>query len=116
MPEQLTGWKVKVWALGHGTKRRPGRGRKSRRRRTFSLRLQAPRFFTQKDEVVLSANVHNYLKSREVRSPSPSRSRAASSRSSAATATQDIKVAAGGERRVDWRVKVTGEGIGPSSA
>jgi len=26
------------------------------------VRLQAPRFFVQKDEVVLTANVHNYLK------------------------------------------------------
>ena len=26
------------------------------------LRMQAPRFFVEKDEVVLSANIHNYLK------------------------------------------------------
>ena len=29
------------------------------------IRLQSPRFFTQKDEVVLSANVHNYLKDKK---------------------------------------------------
>ena len=36
--------------------------------RTFSFSLEAPRFFVERDEVVLSANVHNYLtKSKTVR-------------------------------------------------
>ncbi|MBN2712177.1 MAG: alpha-2-macroglobulin, partial [Planctomycetes bacterium] len=61
MPEQLTGWKVKVWAMGHGTK--VGQGEAGVvTRKNLMLRMQAPRFFVQKDEVVLSANIHNYLK------------------------------------------------------
>ncbi len=61
MPEQLTGWKIKVWAMGHGTK--VGQGEvEVITKKNLLLRMQAPRFFMQKDEVVLSANVHNYLK------------------------------------------------------
>src|SRR5262249_58227443 len=61
MPENLTGWKVKVWGMGHGT--RVGQGEAVvTTKKDLLVRLQAPRFFVQKDEVVLSANVHNYLK------------------------------------------------------
>ena len=34
-------------------------------RKDLIVRLQAPRFFVEKDEVVLSANVHNYLKTKK---------------------------------------------------
>ena len=60
MPENLTAWKVKVWAMGHGTK--VGQGETIvTTKKDLLVRLQAPRFFTQKDEVVLSANVHNHV-------------------------------------------------------
>ena len=107
MPENLTGWKVKVWAMGHGTK--VGQGEvEVVTKNDLIVRLQAPRFFVQKDEVVLSANVHNYLKkAKEV------------------TVTLDLEgncltpmekpvvkvmIPAGGEKRVDWRVQVANEG------
>src|SRR5207302_555867 len=61
MPENLTGWKVKAWAMGHGTKVGQGEAEVVTKK-DLLVRLQAPRFFVQKDEVVLSANVHNYLK------------------------------------------------------
>ncbi|MDT8389844.1 MAG: MG2 domain-containing protein [Lentisphaeria bacterium] len=61
MPENLTGWKVKTWGMGHGTKVGQGEAEVVTRKNVI-LRLQAPRFFVEKDEVVLSANIHNYLK------------------------------------------------------
>ena len=61
MPEQLTGWKVKCWAMGLGTKVGQGEAEITTKKNLL-VRLQVPRFFVQKDEVVLSANVHNYLK------------------------------------------------------
>ena len=61
MPENLTTWRIKVWGMGHGTK--VGQGQADViTRKDLIVRLQAPRFFVQNDEVVLSANVHNYLK------------------------------------------------------
>jgi uncharacterized protein YfaS (alpha-2-macroglobulin family) len=107
LPESLTTWKVKTWTLGAGT--RVGQGETEViTTKDLLVRLQAPRFFVQKDEVVLSANVHNKLKTKKhvqvvlefdgsvldlLDSPS-----------------QTIEIAAGGEHRVDWRVKVVHEG------
>ncbi|MDJ0820144.1 MAG: MG2 domain-containing protein, partial [Desulfobacterales bacterium] len=54
MPENLTGWKAMVWSMGHGTK--VGQGSvEVVTRKDLILRLQAPRFFVETDEVVLSA-------------------------------------------------------------
>src|ERR1019366_9510202 len=48
MPDQLTAWKIKVWTLGHGTK--VGQGETEVvTKRDLIVRLQAPRFFVQKD-------------------------------------------------------------------
>jgi uncharacterized protein YfaS (alpha-2-macroglobulin family) len=107
MPEQLTGWKIKVWALGHGT--RVGEGEiEVTTKKDLLLRMQAPRFFMQKDEVVLSANVHNYLKKdKEV---AVSLEVAGGPLELTGSAVQNVKVAAGGEKRVDWRVKVEKDG------
>ncbi|HUG66716.1 MAG TPA: MG2 domain-containing protein, partial [Pirellulaceae bacterium] len=60
MPENLTTWKIKVWGIGHGTKVGSGEAEVITQK-DLIIRLQAPRFFIEKDEVVLSANVHNYL-------------------------------------------------------
>jgi uncharacterized protein YfaS (alpha-2-macroglobulin family) len=107
IPEQLTGWKIKVWALGHGT--RVGQGEIDvTTKKDLLLRMQAPRFFVQKDEVVLSANVHNYLKKdKEV---AVSLEVEGGTLELTGGAVQNVVIAAGGEKRVDWRVKVKKEG------
>jgi hypothetical protein len=64
MPESLTTWKVRVWGMGHGTKVGQGDAEVVTKK-DLIVRMQAPRFFVQKDEVVLSANVHNYLKNKK---------------------------------------------------
>ena len=61
LPESLTTWKVKAWTLGPGTQVGQGEAEVITTK-DLLVRLQAPRFFVQKDEVVLSANVHNKLK------------------------------------------------------
>lgn len=107
MPENLTTWKINVWGMGHGT--RVGHGAAEVvTRKNLIVRLQAPRFFVETDEVMLSANVHNYLdEAKQVRVrleldggtlQGPER------------LETTIEVAAGGEKRVDWRVKAIREG------
>jgi uncharacterized protein YfaS (alpha-2-macroglobulin family) len=107
MPENLTGWKVKVWAMGHGTKVGQGEAEVTTKKDVL-VRLQAPRFFVQKDEVVLSANVHNYLKHEKEVTVSLELD------GGVLTATgqpvQVVRIPANDERRVDWRVRVLGEG------
>lgn len=107
MPENLTAWKVAVWGMGHGTRV----GQSSAEvvtRKNLILRLQAPRFFIQKDEVVLSANVHNYLsESKEVRVKLELEGGVLEGPKNLETM---VEIPADGEKRVDWRVKVIGEG------
>jgi hypothetical protein len=123
MPENLTTWRIKVWGLGHGTK--VGEGQTDVvTRKDLIIRLQAPRFFVQKDEVVLSANVHNYLKTKKsvqvvlelgAGTPSPrvatrGLSEAPTPLSAVDPLAKTVEIAPNGEARVDWRVKVLDEG------
>ncbi|MCG8450768.1 MAG: alpha-2-macroglobulin, partial [Pirellulales bacterium] len=107
MPENLTAWNVRVWAMGHGT--RVGEGSAEVvTRKNLILRMQAPRFFVERDEVVLSANVHNYL-------PNAKQVRVQLELDGDTLTGPDVlektvDIPAGGEERVDWRVNVTREG------
>jgi uncharacterized protein YfaS (alpha-2-macroglobulin family) len=109
MPENLTGWKAVVWSMGHGTK--VGQGAvEVVTRKDLILRLQAPRFFLETDEVILSANVHNYL-------PSPKTARVklefeggCLALLNGETGTKTVVLDPAGEKRVDWRVSVVEEG------
>ncbi|MBM3334889.1 alpha-2-macroglobulin, partial [Candidatus Sumerlaeota bacterium] len=107
MPENLTGWKIRTWAMGHGTKVGQAEAEVTTKKNLL-LRLQAPRFFVEKDEVVLSANIHNYLKSKKaVRAVLELEGGCLEPM---AAAEKKIEVASDGEERVDWRVRVVREG------
>jgi uncharacterized protein YfaS (alpha-2-macroglobulin family) len=119
MPENLTTWKARVWAMGAGARVGEGAAEVVTTKKLI-LRLQAPRFFVEKDEVVLSANVHNYLKNKkrvrvELQVPSdrfgliePALSVSSDSRMH--WSVQNVEIEPNGEARVDWRVRVTGAG------
>ncbi|MHB1036836.1 MAG: alpha-2-macroglobulin family protein [Pirellulales bacterium] len=107
MPENLTAWKIKVWSMGHGTKVGEGSAEVVTRK-DLILRMQTPRFFVQKDEVVLSANVHNYLKSAKSAQVVLEVDEKLLAPMDKLTRTVEIKP--GEEARVDWRVKVLDEG------
>lgn len=107
MPENLSGWKVKAWAMGSGT--RVGQGEAEVvTKKNLLVRLQAPRFFVEKDEVVLSANVHNYLKN--AKPVQVALELAGNTLSPMGDSTSTVTIDPNGEKRIDWRVKVTHEG------
>jgi len=107
MPENLTEWKVRVWGIGEGT--RVGEGEASVvTTKNVIIRLQAPRFLVERDEVVLSGNVHNYL-------PTEQKLEAKIDLDTELLElldpqTKQLTVPSKGEVRVDWRVKVLREG------
>ncbi|MEI6969930.1 MAG: MG2 domain-containing protein [bacterium] len=113
MPENLTGWKIRTWAMGHGTKVGEASAEVVTAKKLM-LRLQAPRFFVEKDEVILSANIHNYLdRSKRVRAVLELDGKClelATDGGPAFAATNVVEIPAGGEQRVDWRVKAVREG------
>jgi hypothetical protein len=115
MPENLTTWRIKVWGMGGGTK--VGQGQVDVvTRKDLIVRMQSPRFFTQTDEVVLSANVHNYLKTaKRVEAVLELKGKTLEpvldvKTSAAGYLRRSVEVAANGEARIDWRVKVLDEG------
>ena len=106
MPEDITTWNIKVWSIGID-------GRVAEvatelvTKKDLMLRMITPRFFTEKDEVVVSANIHNYGATK--------RNAIASIDLSGVKIDGDLKpktvsLDAGGEARVDWRIKVLGSG------
>ncbi|MEC7717849.1 MAG: MG2 domain-containing protein [Planctomycetota bacterium] len=107
MPENLTTWKIKVWGMGHGTKVGSGETEVITSKNLL-VRMQAPRFFVEKDEVVLSANIHNYLES--AKDVSVRLEMAGDQLVSLDPEEVQVEIGPDGEQRVDWRVKVEREG------
>jgi uncharacterized protein YfaS (alpha-2-macroglobulin family) len=107
MPENLTTWKVRVWAMGQGT--RVGEAATEVvTRKNLIIRMQAPRFFVERDEVVLTANVHNYLP--DAKQVKVRLEQDGNMLELPGNVEQTVEIPAGGEKRVDWRVKVVREG------
>ncbi|MCX7717286.1 MAG: MG2 domain-containing protein [Candidatus Sumerlaeaceae bacterium] len=69
-------------------------------KKNLLVRLETPRFFRERDEVTLSANVHNYLGSEKAVTV-----RLKANGLEFSGEPQKITVPAGGEKRVDWTVK-----------
>ncbi|MGE3314759.1 MAG: alpha-2-macroglobulin family protein, partial [Planctomycetaceae bacterium] len=107
MPENLTTWKIRAWTMAHGTKVGQGEADVVTSKKLL-VRLQAPRFFVEKDEVVLSANVHNYLDS--AKSVKVSLELEGKTIEATDAVERTVEIPAGGEKRVDWRVKVVAPG------
>lgn len=134
-PDNLTRWRATArgWspygAVGEATA-------EVETRKDLLVRLQAPRFLVERDEATLSANVHNFTESpqrvrvalradglepvqsapegpRPARVPRADRVPQTPPRESASAApdsSQWVEVPAGGERRVDWRVRAARAG------
>jgi len=107
LPDNLGEWKVRAWAFGQGA--RVGEDSTSFvTDKPFLLRLQAPRFFVEKDEVVLSANILNRL-------PGDRAVRAVLELDGPTLSPLDetvrrLTIPMGKEVRVDWRVRALREG------
>ncbi len=109
LPENLTAWKIKVWAMGHGT--RVGEGSaEAVTQKDVIVRLQAPRFFVEKDEVVLSANVHNYLKRDKRVNVQLEFDKQLMGLLKDEKPQKTVIIPSQAEKRIDWRVKVLKEG------
>jgi hypothetical protein len=106
LPENLGTWKIRCFAVGEGTRVGTATEEIVVTKKLFA-RLQAPRFFVEKDEVVLSANVHNeFDEDREVKV----RLEVGPALEATADLDRTVQVTAHGQTRVDWRVRVVDEG------
>ncbi|TWU00003.1 MG2 domain protein [Botrimarina colliarenosi] len=107
LPESLTSWKVRVWAVGDGL--RVGQGEAEVvTRKDLMVRFRATRFLVDGDEATLAALVQN-------ESPRELTVRVRLEEEGGSVALpsaveKTVTVAAGAEALVDWRVKATSEG------
>jgi uncharacterized protein YfaS (alpha-2-macroglobulin family) len=117
LPDNLTTWKLRSWAMGEGS--RVGEGSTELiTSKDVIVRLQAPRFFVERDEVVLSANVHNFLPQAQqvkvlidVTPPVPIPNGDCLALMEGVKPEASVTVKPNEETRIDWRVKVLREGI-----
>ena len=107
LPDNLTSWKIHVWCMGEGISVGEGTA-EVKTRKNLLLRLQAPRFFVEKDEVVISANVHNYLAHEKMAMAELELE--GGCLELLVDSRQSILIPMNGERRIDWRVKAIREG------
>ncbi len=121
-PQSLTTWRIRAYGLTHATQVGDATANVTTTKNLL-VRLQAPRFFVERDEVVLSANVHNYLKadkkvSAELIIPadllefmSDAPAGVVKDKDGNAHFAAAATVAANGEHRFDWPVKVKKQGL-----
>ena len=107
VPDNLTTWKIKAWTMGDGT--RVGSGTSDIiSSKDLIIRPQTPRFFTERDQIVLSAVVHNYLASEK--SVKVVIENEGGHLKLLDEAEQTVTVAANGEARINWTVDVIASG------
>jgi uncharacterized protein YfaS (alpha-2-macroglobulin family) len=110
LPDNLTTWKLRAWVMGPSTQVGEA-GVEVITRKNLMVRLQAPRFFVEKDEVVISANVHNEMDvEQSVKAVLEMEGGVLEFVKADEGVRTPVTIAAHGEKRFDWRVKVTGEG------
>ena len=108
VPDNLTTWKIKAWTMGDGT--RVGSGTSDIiSSKDLIIRPQTPRFFIERDQIVLSAVVHNYLASEK--SVKVVIENEGGHLKLLDEATQSVTIAANGEARVNWTVDVVASGL-----
>lgn len=112
LPDNLTTWSLRSWVMGPQTQ--VGEAKvEIVTRKNLMVRLQAPRFFVEKDEVTISANIHNEMdKPQEVKVilDVPMDVIALGGDGAFRADTQLRTVPAHSEIRVDWRARVIAPG------
>lgn len=110
MPENLTGWKVNGWVVG--AKTRVGSSSSTVvTKKPLLIRLLTPRFLVERDEVIISAVVHNDLPNAQtttVKLEIDGETQLEMLESK--QAEQVVTIGSMGQKRVDWRCKALAEG------
>jgi uncharacterized protein YfaS (alpha-2-macroglobulin family) len=110
MPENLTSWKLKTWAVG--PRLAVGSAQtQAVTRKPLLVRLQAPRFLVERDRVAIAAIVQNDLsKDQEVEVRLEIDGQTQLDLAEGETAVRKVKVAAGGQERIDFLCRAVAEG------
>ncbi|MGN6133851.1 MAG: alpha-2-macroglobulin family protein, partial [Aureliella sp.] len=110
MPENLSDWQMRSWAIG--PELRVGSGKSTAvTRKHILVRLATPRFLVERDQVVLSAIVHNDFDSAaDVRVRLEIDGQTQLEFESGTEAERSVHIAAGQQARVVWKCRALAEG------
>ncbi len=110
MPENLTSWQLRTWAVASNT--RVGSASSAAvTRKPLLVRLLTPRFLVERDEVIVSAIVHNDLPGkRSVKVSLEIDGETQLDLISPSERLQTVSIDSHQQARVDWRCKATAEG------
>jgi uncharacterized protein YfaS (alpha-2-macroglobulin family)/tetratricopeptide (TPR) repeat protein len=110
VPDNLTTWQIGTWAMSKTTQTGQG-DTTATATKNLLVRLQTPRFMVQRDELLLTANVHNYL-DHEVTVMVDLNIPADTLVFVDRMATQrQVTLIAGGQATLNWRVRAMNEGM-----
>jgi uncharacterized protein YfaS (alpha-2-macroglobulin family) len=105
IPDNLTTWRATARAVTADSRFGQETGSVVSRKEMI-VRLETPRFFTQNDETVISAIVHNYLEGeKEVKIELEAEGIEVTGEK-----TMLVKVASEGQKRIDWKSKIRNAG------
>ena len=110
MPENLTSWQLRTWSVASNT-RVGSASTTTVTRKPLLVRLQTPRFLVERDEVVLSAIVHNDLDGpRTVKVALEIDGQTQLDLISPELREQTVQIQSHQQARIDWRCRATAEG------
>lgn len=105
-PDNITQWHITARGITPDVKVGVVEGQSSTKKRLL-VRIQSPRFFVDRDQVTLSANLHNYLPAaKNARVELVLDPRVFAPVDSAASLVRMVPVDKDSEARLDWNVKV----------
>jgi uncharacterized protein YfaS (alpha-2-macroglobulin family) len=104
MPGSLTTWRITVRAVS-GRDRFGVASSRTLSRKDVILRVSAPRFFTERDQAIVSTILHN-----DLAADTEFKLRLAAEGLEAESGERRVKVASHGVARLDWKVRATKSG------
>jgi len=104
MPDSLTSWRITARAVS-GTDRFGGATSRTLSRKDVILRVSAPRFFTERDQAIVSTILHN-----DLAADTEFKLRLTAEGLEAESGERRVKVASHGVARLDWKVRATKSG------
>jgi uncharacterized protein YfaS (alpha-2-macroglobulin family) len=110
MPENLTSWQLRTWSMASHT-RVGSSSSQAVTRKPLLVRLQTPRFLVERDEVIISAIVHNDLDGpRTVKVSLEIDGETQLELLANSAHEQTVEIAAHQQSRIDWRCRATAAG------
>lgn len=110
VPDNLTTWQIGTWAMSKNTQVGQG-STQTTATKDLLVRLQTPRFLVQRDELLLTANVHNYLNHQTTVTVDLQIPHDLLTFVDRKKTQSQVTIPAGGQATLNWHVKAMNQGM-----